>query len=279
MKLILFSKMWQDASLDELVRMGHDWNLDGFDLCVRPGHPVNPGNVATALPAAARRLRDEGLDVPMVTGNFDLLEPEHPAAEPILAAMDRAGIRLLKLGYFTFDPRTLDYPAELRRVRGILKRWETLGRRHGVKICNHTHSRRCMGLNGAAMAAMLDGLDPAVMGAYLDPGHLLCEGEELDTAMAMVRRHLSLVAVKDVLLERVERNGHGSVRPKWLPAGQGMVDWTNFFGLLREEHAYDGPVSVHCEFETPPGRRDTAAREEIAFFRRFVPRRHEGTAA
>jgi len=271
MKLILFSKMWKDASIGTLIRQAQDWDLDGYDLCVRPGYPINPDNAATALPEAVQAMRGEGLDVPMVTGNFDLLEPEHPTAEPILAAMDRADIRLLKLGYFMFDPRTLDYPAEVRRVRGLLKRWETLGRRYGIKICNHTHSERCMGLNGAGLAALLDDLDPAVMGAYVDPGHLAYEGEALDTALAMVRDFLSIVAVKDVLLERVEKNGHGSIRPLWLPSGQGMVDWTQFFDLLRE-HAYAGPVSVHCEFDVDPGHRNAAAREEIAFFRRFVER-------
>lgn len=269
MKLILFSKMWKDATLDEMVRMAHEWGLDGFDLCVRPGYPINPDNAATALPEAVDRFRGEGLDVPMVTGNFDLLEPEHPTAEPILAAMNRAGVRLLKLGYFKFDPATLDYPAEMRRVRGILKRWEVLGRRYGVKICNHTHSERCLGLNGAAMAALLEDFDPTVMGAYMDPGHLVYEGEAFDTALAMVRQYLSIVAVKDVLLERVEKNGHGSIKPNWVPSGKGMVDWTQFFDLLRE-HAYDGPVSVHCEFEVEPEHRNDAGREEVAFFRRFV---------
>jgi len=273
MKLILFSKMWKDAAIDTMIRMAHDWDLDGFDLCVRPGYPINPDNAAKALPEAVARFKQEGLCVPMVTGNFDLLEPEHPTAEPILAAMDKADIRLLKLGYFKFDPETVDYPAEMRRVRGILKRWETLGRRYGVKICNHTHSERCLGLNGAAMAALLDGLDPAIMGAYMDPGHLVYEGEAFDTALAMVRQHLSIVAVKDVLLERVEKNGHGSIKPNWVPSGQGMVDWTQFFDVLRQ-HAYDGPVSVHCEFEVEAGRRDEAGRAEVAFFRRFVERPH-----
>ncbi len=271
MKLILFSKMWQNASVDTLVRMAHEWGLDGFDLCVRPGYPINPDNAAQALPEMVASLKQEGLSVPMVTGNFDLLDPEHPTAEPILAAMDKSDIRLLKLGYYKFNPATVDYPAEMRRVREILKRWEVLGRRYGIKICNHTHSERCLGLNCAAMAALLEDLDPEFMGAYVDPGHLVYEGEIFDTALAMVRRYLSIVAVKDVLLERVERNGHGSIKPNWVPSGQGMVDWTQFFDVLRQ-HDYDGPVSVHCEFDVGTGCRDEAGRKEVAFFHRFVER-------
>lgn len=270
MKLILFSKMWKDATLDELIGLARDWGLDGFDLCVRPGYPVNPDNAATALPEAAAQFRSAGLDIPMVTGNFDLLEPEHPTAEPILAAMDRADIRLLKLGYFAFQPETLDYTSEVCRVRGILARWEPLARRYGVKVCYHTHSHCCMGLNGAGLAALLDGFDPACLGAYVDLGHLVVEGEDIASALAMIRPYLAIVAVKDVLLERVETNGHGSIKTSWVRAGQGVVDWTRSFALLKTL-PFDGPVSIHCEFEVAPERLDAATRGEVAFFRRFVP--------
>ncbi len=263
--------MLKDKTVDELIGLAQTWLLDGFDLCVRPGYVVNPDNAADELPRAAARCRQAGLDIPMVTGNFDLLEPSHPTAEPLLAAMDRADIRLLKLGYFTFDPEPLDYPAEVRRIRGIFVEWERMARRHRVKICYHTHSERHMGLNAAGLAALLEGFDPACLGAYLDPSHLVVEGEEFATASAMVRRYLSIVAVKDVVLERVPKNGHGSVRPTWVQAGRGMVDWTAVFGVLRSA-GFAGPVSVHCELHVAPEQFMLAAREEARFFRQFVPR-------
>ena len=115
----MFSKFFKEKSVDELIALAADLQVDGFDLCVRPGYPVNPDN------AAPRRcLRPPGscgkpgLSIPMITGNFDLLTPDHPTAAPILAAMDKADVRFIKLGYFTFDPLTQEgFWAEVDRIR------------------------------------------------------------------------------------------------------------------------------------------------------------------
>ena len=270
MKLIMFSKALKEKSPAELIALAKEWGLDGYDLCVRPGYPVSPDNAAEELPRVAGLFREAGLDIPMVTGNFDLLEPEHPTAEPILKAMDKAGVRLLKLGYFRYDPLKQDYMAEVERIRAALARWRSLARRYGVRICYHTHSDKCMGLNAASLAHLLAGFDPALIGAYMDPAHLAIEGEEFATAIGIIRPWLSLVAVKDVLLTRVVKNGHGAVKRDWVVAGEGVVDWTAVFDCLRREH-YAGPVSVHCEFHVAPEQFLPAAKREVAFFRTFVP--------
>jgi sugar phosphate isomerase/epimerase len=86
----------------------------------------------------------------------------------------------------------------------------------------------------------------------------------------MVGGYLSIVAVKDVLLTRIEKNGHGAIERQWLEAGQGVVDWTAVAEVLAAR-GFDGPISVHCEFETTPEERDAAIKREVSFFRRFWP--------
>jgi len=272
MQLIMFSKMLKEKSVPELIAWAHEAGLDGFDLCVRPGYPVNPDNAATALTEAVAAMRAEGVDVPMVTGNFDLLWPDHPTAEPILDAMDRADVRLLKLGYYKYNPKEQDYEAEVERIRRGLTGWQCLAWKYGVKVCYHTHSKRCMGGTAGMLRELLRGFDPACIGAYLDPGHLCYEGEEFAVAAAMVRRHFSILAVKDVMIRRVGKNGHGATQLAVVPAGEGMVDWTAVFDTLGTI-GFDSPISVHCEFHAA----DTAtflemAKKEIAFFRQFVPK-------
>ena len=104
MRLIVFSKMLKQKSVAELIDLAQRHGYDGYDLAVRPGHPVNPDNAAAALPQAQAQMARAGLRIGMVTGNFDLLTADHPLAEPLLAAMDSADVRLLKLGYFKFEP-------------------------------------------------------------------------------------------------------------------------------------------------------------------------------
>ena len=48
-KLVLFSKFFADRGADDLIALAGALGVDGYDLCVRPGHPVNPDNVGTAL--------------------------------------------------------------------------------------------------------------------------------------------------------------------------------------------------------------------------------------
>jgi len=266
MQLILFSKMFKEKSLPELAELALSLGAEGYDLCVRPGYPVSPDNAATELVKAVRLLQERGLAIPMVTGNFDLLLPDHPTAGPLLAAMDTAEVRLLKLGYFGFDPLKQDYWQEVERIRKALGGWEKLGAKHRVKICYHTHSRRCMGLNAGMMAHLLRGFDPRCIGAYLDPGHLVVEGEEFAVAAAILKEHLSILALKDVRLQRVEKNGHGSAKAEWVAAGQGMVDWTEVFAELKQI-GFAGPLSMHCEFHVPPERFAGAVQREVAFFK------------
>lgn len=113
MQFVMFSKHVQDLAIEKLGAFAHSIGIDGYDLCVRPGFPVNPENVAEALPRAVATLHEHGLTVPMLTGNFDLLEPEHPTARPILHAMAETGVGLLKIGYVRFDTPDGNYPREV----------------------------------------------------------------------------------------------------------------------------------------------------------------------
>lgn len=268
MSLILFSKFLKDSDTTDLIRIAKEYKLDGYDLCVRPGYVVNPDNACVMLPKVVGDMKEHGLCVPMVTGNFDLLYPTHPTAEPILAAMDTADVRLLKLGYFALDPEA-DYRQQVDNMRKALESWEVLARQYGVKICYHTHSNRNMGLNCAALLHLLQDFDPALIGAYIDPAHLLIEGEEFAVGLSMVMEYLSIVALKDVMLEREEVNGHGKTKVRWVCAGKGMVDWTSVFGTIAKA-GFTGPMSIHCEFESAPECFCDCLRNEAAFFRKYI---------
>ena len=266
MAIVMFTKSVKDHTVPQLIELAHELGLEGYDLCVRPEYPINPDNAATELVGAVRALGEYGLVVPMVTGNFDLLLPDDETAEPILGAMDAANVRLLKLGYFKFDPLSQDYWTEVDGIRTAFDGWSRLAEKHGVKVCYHTHSRSCMGLNAGMMAHLVRDFDPRHIGVYLDPCHLVVEGEEFPTATAIVGEHLSILGLKDALLVRGERNGHGSKQVRWVEAGRGMVDWTGVFAELNRL-GFDGPLSVHCEFEIPEDGYRAALEREVAFFR------------
>ena len=85
----------------------------------------------------------------------------------------------------------------------------------------------------------------------------------------MTRQHLSILSLKDVRIERAEKNGHGTAKTRWVAAGEGIVDWTAVFAELRRIR-YDGFLSIHCEYELSDAEQwfDTFVRE-VAFFRKM----------
>jgi hypothetical protein len=86
-EIIVFTKLFKNKSLPDLVAIGQSCRLDGYDLCLRPGYPINPDNVLETLVPAVETLSNAGLAVPMVTGSLDLMDPDKPKVEPILKAV------------------------------------------------------------------------------------------------------------------------------------------------------------------------------------------------
>jgi sugar phosphate isomerase/epimerase len=244
--LVFFPKSFRSLNVEQLIALAHKVGFEGYDICCRAGFAVNPDNVRTALPKAVKEFARAGLVAPMVTGEGSLLEPSDSTAEPILAAMQEAGVGLLKLGYFHINSATEDYWEKVDAIRRTFAGWAKLGEGFGVKICYHTHSGpTSMGMNAAAVMHLVNGLDPRWIGVYLDPGHLLMDGEHPAIAVNMVKRYLAIVGLKDM---RKEQNpvGYG-YRMMLCKTGRGQVDWPAFFGALRQV-AFTGPLSVHCEY-------------------------------
>ncbi len=268
MRFIMFTKMLQKKSIDELIALAKEWGLDGYDLCVRPDYPVSPENALEEMPKAVAKMREAGLWIPMVTAPGDWTSPDMQYVPEVLEAMDKADVRLLKLGYFRYMAETDDYQEKLLDCRETLRSWAPLARKHHIRILYHTHSNSYMGLNGASLAHLLEGMDPSVFGAYLDAGHMRAEGEDFTRAYGMLTPWLQAISVKDVRLDRVEVNGHGKVQNFWTTAGNGCVDWTAVFTWLHKKN-WDKPISIHCEFKCEPQDFEENARKEVAFFRRM----------
>jgi len=251
MHITFFSKFLKELDVDGLIAAGERLGLEGWDLAVRPGYVVNPDNVATALPPATRKLASAGQPVLSVTGNFDVLWPDAPHVPPLLRGMSDAGIGLLKLGYFIVDVAKQDYWQEVDHIRQALAGWEKLGRQNGVKILYHTHSGQgFMGLNCSALMHLLKDFDPQCIGAYLDPGHMLVNGEPFPFGLAMAARYLSMIGLKDYRPALHTGETEGSLKWDCVLAGQGGVSWSVVFRELAKA-GFQGPCSVHAEFEAP----------------------------
>ncbi len=252
MRYVYFTKTLRTLGIDELADFCKDVGLDGLDLAVRPGHPVNPDNATSALPAAAKMLRDAGLVIGLVSAATDLNDPDSKTARPLFEACAAAEVPAVKIGYF---PYRVPFDTRLKEARTRMAGFARLAERTKVRACYHTHSGAFLGNNAASLRLLLQDLDPHHVGAFVDTGHTAVNGGPIRMEMDIVRPWLSLVAIKDMVWEK---KGDGW-QYRVVPVGGGIVHW-NEVGQAVKECKFTGTVSVHGEYEA----KDLAERRQLA---------------
>lgn len=249
MLFIMFTKHLLGKGIGEIIDILRDVGVEGADLCVRPGYPVNPENAPSALPAAAKDFRREGLSIPLVTAPTDLTDPALPYVEKLYGACAEAGVKLIKIGYWRMEED--GYWKTLDRIRKKLDGFLKLSERFGVKTCIHTHSGANMGLNASSAMDIVSDFDPRYVGIFADTGHLTISGEPIGMALEIARDYLSAIAFKDLIRERVVRDGKRGWQIRVVPMGEGYVEWSEVLKAIRKV-GFDGPVSFHSEYSGFP---------------------------
>lgn len=269
-RICLFTDHLDDSgySFDDLARMLEPLGIAGPDLTVRPGGFVTPDAVAVDLPRAARALADRGLSTPMISTGLTTADD---TAAATFRAMHGLGIHYYKLGYFPYgDVR--NWQTTLDRTRDYIAGLVDLGREFDVVGGLHNHAGPTVG--GALWDSweILSTLDPERVGFYFDPAQATLEGSKHGWKLNFQRisPRLTMVALKDFVWEK-EGNGW---RTRWVPLGEGMVDWPEFFSMLAR-FPFPGPMSLHIEYDpggsTKAERADNslaAAQRDLAFLRR-----------
>jgi sugar phosphate isomerase/epimerase len=246
-QIVLNSKFFSALSVPALGAKARALGFDGIDVNVRPGHPVNPANVTTALPEAVRVWTDQGLICPLATAPVTLVNPQAPEVEPLYAGCAAAGVPRLKIGFFPFTPGE-EYWGLVHAARSALEGFARVGEQHGVQTVYQVHSGPVLGSNCAGLMHLLRGMDPRRVGAYPDLGHMVLDGEDYPMGLAMVREYLSIVAVKDAYHAPQPPGSEPPFLPRFVAVGRGAVNWRRALGALKAL-GFDGAFSVHTEYE------------------------------
>ncbi len=279
MQIVLNSKFFPSIGVRALAEKAQELGFDGIDVNVRPGHPVNLGNVETALSKAVTVWKAHGLVCPLATSPVTLVDPDASEVEPLYAGCAAAGVPRVKIGFFPFKPGE-DYWALVDAARRVLEGFARVGEKHGVQTVYQVHSGPVLGSNCAGLMHLLRGLDPRWVGAYPDLGHMVLDGEDYPMGLAMVREYLSIVAVKDAYHAPQPVGSEPSFVPRFVKLGSGAVNWRRALGALKAL-GFDGAISVHTEYDfdesiirqvgyadaTPPNL-EAWARADAAFLRK-----------
>ena len=265
MRYIYFTKSLRGEDVAGMARFLEAAGLDGADLTVRPGYPVHPGNVTSALPGAVELFKNEGLSIPLVSAPTNMTDPNDLTTRRLFEACGENGVPAIKIGYFRYAG---NFDKALAAAKRGLEGFAKLAEQTGVRACYHTHSGAFIGSNCAGQRLLLEGLDPHHIGSYVDTGHQTIGGAPFRMALDSVAHWFSLLAIKDMLWTKTEKGYRRSV----VPVGTGIADWPEIAQALRERH-YDGVVSLHAEYETHDlDERLKTAKMELAFLHKIFAR-------
>ena len=273
-RICLFTDHLDDYeySYADVARMLQQLQITGPDLSVRPGGLVLPERVTEDLPKAAAAFHDRGLSIPMIS--TALTSAKDPAATATFTAASKLGIRHFKLGYYRYDA-VAEWRTSLENSRAQLKELLELSSKADMVAGFHNHSGPYIG--GALWDSwdLLAGSDRKKIGFYFDPAQATIEGGNHGWKLGLARLapRLVMVAIKDFVWEKDGRQW----RTRWVPLGEGMVRWDEFFALLAKV-PFAGPISLHIEYD--PGGKTKASRFEnclaaaerdLKFLRKHLP--------
>jgi len=239
-----FSKHFQWAGIPEMAETVASLGYEGVDLTVRPGGHVEPARVEEDLPRAAEIIAKAGLKLPMITSG--IVDAASPHAETVIKTCAALGIRRYRWDGFRYDV-SRPLPEQLEGFRARIAQLAALNRRYGVCAMYHTHSGP--GRVGACMwdlYLLLKDADREAVAVNFDIGHATVEGGYGGWihSTRLLLPYTKGVAVKDFLWQRNEK---GLWAPRWRPLGEGMVNFRQFFAMLKQS-GFSGPLQLHMEY-------------------------------
>lgn len=278
MQFVMFTKHLMPLDIEEAARRVAEIGFDGLDLTLRPGGHIVPEN-APQLEPAVKAVRAMGLDVPMVTTN--VVAAEEPYTQDIFRAAAQAGVRQLKLGYWSYHGFG-SLQRQLGEARRTLDGLEALASEYQVRANIHIHCDDVLSADAAIVYLLLQDRDPEHVGAYVDPGHMTVEGGGSGWKMGLdlLSPWVSLVAVKAMGWTHAYDAELAQERWRWqqVPLRQGLVPWLEVFRCLRQI-GYDGVISLHSEYQGSYSWRDLSLEEllvqtaeDLAFVKHSIRR-------
>jgi len=256
MELALFSKLFPGTDVDELAERVLAVGFHAIELPVRPGYQCVPQEAARRLVPTVERLRELGIEVPIVTA--PVVEPTDPLTQAIYEACALAGVRYLRPGYWQVEGGR--FWEAFRRARRQVEGLEQLSQRTGVKTALHIHSGKFLTSTCATTHRLVEGCSPQRVGIYLSPPHMALDGEDVEVGLGIVGEYLCLVDHKNFVWEQRDSEWHRAGVSSW----EGLVDWRQVIDLLRGV-GYEGLICFHPEYDD-----DARAAELVARDREYM---------
>ena len=229
--------------------------MDGTDLTVRPGGHVLPENVERDLPLAVKAFEKAGLKVEMMATG--ITDPDDPLSEKVLQVASEFGIKFYRLGYYKYDP-AVSMVNNLERIKVQMEGLARLNEKYNIHGAYQNHAGSNFGAPVWDLWEVIKDMDPRWTGCQYDICHATAEGNRSwPLGLKALKDHIRCIVIKD--FKWGERDG--KAREIYVPVGEGVVDFTTYFALLKE-FGIHAPITFHLEYPLGPEKEMSVAQEK-----------------
>ena len=241
LKVHIFSKHLQFLDFKEAGQVAAELGFDGIDLTVRPNGHVLPENVKSDLPVAVKAIKESGSTCELITTAITDVNSDYDLE--IIKAAAKEGIRFYRTNWFEYHAdKPMQESIEIYRQK--IKALGEEGRQYGIIGCYQNHAGTSIGSSFWEIKQLLETVDPVYFGTQYDIRHATVEGGlSWTNGLGLLREHIKTIVLKDFQWAKV----NGQWKAVNVPIGEGMVDFTGYFKLLKT-YGLNPPVSLHLEY-------------------------------
>ncbi len=250
----IFSKHLQFLDYEDMAKAAADIGFDGVDLTVRPKGHVLPENATRDLPKAVAAIKKAGLQALMMTSA--VINADDPVNEDVLKTASEQGITHYRSNWLKY-PDDRSFKESLDIYKPQVKKLSKKNKQLGLKGGYQNHSGHYVGAAIWDMWELLSDADHEWMGSQYDVCHGTIEGGRCWAQnLELINPYINSIALKDFKWENID----GTWKVQYQPIGEGMVDFKQYFKLLKQ-YGINVPVSLHMEY--PIGGAEHGGRENV----------------
>ena len=252
LEIHLFSKHLQFLDCRAAAEVAASLGFSGLDLTVRPGGHVEPHGVAEKLPEAIEAIENGGSHCSLITTAVE--NAENPVDVSLLKSASSSGISQYRTNWFRYR-ESVSMKQSLETCRKQLSGLSALNKELGLVGCYQNHAGKLIGASAWEVDAILANTDTDHFGVQYDIRHATVEGGlSWENGFRLLHKRIKCIVLKDFRWEKQQ----GRFIVVNTPIGEGMVDFTGFFKLIKA-NGIRVPAILHLEY--PLGGAEEGARE------------------
>ena len=197
----------------------------------------------------------------MITTAITDINSPHDLA--IIETAAYLGVQYYRCNWFRYHE---DRPMQesISHYQQKIKELGEANRQHGILGCYQNHAGRKIGASYWELEQLLKAADPNHFGTQYDIRHATVDGGlSWKNGLQLLRSSIKTIVLKDFKWGQVD----GQWEVVNVPIGEGMVDFTGYFKLLKT-YGLAPPASLHLEYPlggAEKGRREITVDPDVIF--------------